>query len=413
MLSESASCHRTALGIGLLLACCLIGVGLFSVTGWAFVYGEPEIEDVKISTNETQKIEGVNFDGDDYPITIEVGELVERGASFDENTSSYQINGDPVDDSEIKLRDQDNKNASIVIKPDALPKDGTFDLKISQIDTTGFSNKNQESDNDEITYRLVREELDPDRFIRGEFEVNSRSNVELKTDAYDRRFDLIELTKVRLENNETDHVVVWQTDESGKLKEKLGSTKSPGERTVVNVSSLQGETSVVASIHPSNNGSIRKDVIYASDKKTITVPPKGELDTRSTSAKPPDPNSTRSIHNLSLAPSNKSTVTKSDIQAFSIKYDSNFSTKGGSLATITPDSIEMLLSNDTDSINALEEYPAIIGLQRDKISIDFSGSEGDPRIYPDQKIDVTYQNVTNAGTDGLYGVKFFIIRRSK
>ena len=329
---SSNTCRRRLVALTSLTLILLVGVGLVTMPGVAYVLGVENTNNLNVSSSERQVIEGIEVQNDEYPVTVEVGEVVEAGAVLDDDASSYDItNGQTASESEVTIQNRASTEATIIVDSNALKGEETFDLVISDIDTTGVSgvDTHSESTKEEITYEIVRDIDGWETSVQTSFNIQTNASIQFRKDPYDRRFDLIELTDIKLENGKTDHVAIWELDQEGNLDEKLASSQSPGNTAAIKIPELTGDVDLKATIHPSNE-TLRDDVIYDSNKTTISVPPEGDLQYNNLTSDPGYTHEKSSTHSASLSLTNNSTTTQSDLRSIDVDYDSSFHADGGS-----------------------------------------------------------------------------------
>ena len=253
----------------------VVGVGMGSVAVNGFLWNMEEIDDVQISSEENQTVSEIKVYNEDKPVRVDVGDLVDAGAEFDNNESAYDINnGQQSESGEVFIKDSKTTNATIVINSSALDNLNAFDLVISNIDTTGVSTytKNLSESNNEIRYVA---EQDGERDY-ATFNVESQANVSIASDSYNAETKKIKLKSLELTDNSTDHVVVWERSEKGDIKRKLGSVQGYKKSIRINESSIEGETEIAVAVHPENE-EIQTKTIHAVDNSTITSPISIEL----------------------------------------------------------------------------------------------------------------------------------------
>ena len=248
------------------------GIGIISVNGTVWTVGEAD--DVGIGHNESQTINDIKIRGGDKDIKIEVGNLVERGAEFDGENSSYSIaDRQNVNDSEVYIRNQGKENATIVVNKSLL--DGErFDVKISNIDTRNVGRYDNKLSllGQEIEYLVKQDGTEnqdgTEKPVQFEIHTSAEISIQNKTNYNDTE-------NITLENleliNKTDHVVIWEQSEKGRLVQQLGSSQGSEKEINITNGNVSGDTELAATIHPGEKEP-NTDVIYAANSRSVQFP---------------------------------------------------------------------------------------------------------------------------------------------
>ena len=244
-----------------------VGVGMGAVAVNGFLWSVGEVDDVQISAEENQTVNDINVYSEDHPVKIDVGDLVDAGAKFDSSKSAYDIkNGQQAESAEVFIEDAETTNATVIVNSSSLDSSETFDLDISNIDTTGVSSfeQNLSSSNGEIEYIAEQDGSGDD----ASFNIKSQPNVSIEPDSYNTETEEIELKSLELADNSSDYIVAWERSGDGDIKRQLGSAQGHKNFIKINDSDVEGETDIAVTVHPGDE-EIQTETIYAADNSTI------------------------------------------------------------------------------------------------------------------------------------------------
>ncbi|MDZ5811127.1 PGF-CTERM sorting domain-containing protein [Halorubrum sp. AD140] len=279
------------------------------------------------------------------PIRIDVGELVEAGAEFDQDNSSYDLkNGQTANESEVYIKNPGTSNATIIVSPSAIDNLDSFDLEIEHINTTNVSKYNGDISkiNNEIEYESTQ---DGESDLTS-FHIQHPAIISTANNTYDNETNEIKFEEVDLINNTTNRVLVWKTSSEGELIEKIGANQGQQQTIKIDNESISGKVNIAVTVHPHWTNS--SDIIYAKEQTTITAPESVKLLQSPTHYQA---NKSQDLGTVSLK---TNTRIEEKTGSISIKY---FNQSSSDL-TVSMDSSNVGVSNNTvkidlDSIEAL------------------------------------------------------------
>jgi len=239
-----------------------------SVQGYLWDIGSAE--DIDIGPNENQTISEINIESSEHPVTVEVGELVEAGATLQSDSSHYDIkNGQTATDTEVFIQNPNSSNATVVINSSSLDGTETFDLELSGIDTTNISKYDQSlsKHNTHISYSVQQNGYKEP----AEFEIVFSQEVAISDEAYNNTTENITLSSLKLDRSDYDEVVIWNLTAGGDLDKRLGSSQEKVSEININESLVSGETDIAVTVNL-NTTKTDQNTIYAVETGTIIIP---------------------------------------------------------------------------------------------------------------------------------------------
>ncbi|WP_254921967.1 PGF-CTERM sorting domain-containing protein [Halorubrum sp. Eb13] len=263
----------------IILAICIVVISVFAiVTGsipvTGFLWNVDKIDNISVGNDENQTIRGIKVYSEDDPVKIRVGSVVDSGAKFDDDRTSYRIkNGQTARDSEVFIKNPNTTDATLVINSSALNSTTSFDVEIENIDTTNMSkfNKKGQEINKEFEY-ITTQAGESDHST---FSVQTSANVSINTKNYNDSSSMISFDNLSLVNNSTDQIVVWEKSSEGDLSKRIATFQGGRESISIDNNSIKGEEEIAVTVQPESTNST--EVIYAVDHATIEAPITTEL----------------------------------------------------------------------------------------------------------------------------------------
>ena len=263
----------------IILIICIVIISVFAiVTGsipvTGFLWNVDEIDNISVGNDENQTIRGIKVYSEDDPVKIRVGSVVDSGAKFDDDRTSYRIkNGQTARDSEVFIKNPNTSDATLVINSSALNSTTPFDVEIENIDTTNLSKYNKKGQEINREFEYITTQAGESDYST--FSVQTPANVSINTKNYNDSSITISFDKLSLVNNSTDQIVVWEKSSEGDLSKRIATFQGERESISIDNNSIKGEKEIAVTVQPESTNST--EVIYAVDHATIEAPITTEL----------------------------------------------------------------------------------------------------------------------------------------